>query len=83
MKTKQALMLSLILLFILSIVLNAQIKSKIEHVAGKAVKTLINEQKEMGKYTVQFDASFLASGMYVYQLRVNDYTSTKKMLLLK
>jgi len=50
---------------------------------GKEVMTLVNEQKEMGRYTVQFDASSLASGMYVYQLRANDYTSTKKMLLLK
>ncbi|MCK9424942.1 MAG: T9SS type A sorting domain-containing protein [Ignavibacteriaceae bacterium] len=56
---------------------------KIFDILGKEVKTLVDEQKEMGKYTVQFDASSLASGMYVYQLRVNDYTSTKKMMLLK
>ncbi|PIS43950.1 MAG: hypothetical protein COT22_13180, partial [Ignavibacteria bacterium CG08_land_8_20_14_0_20_37_9] len=56
---------------------------KIFDMLGKEVMTLVNEQKEMGRYTVQFDASSLASGMYVYQLRVNDYTSTKKMLLLK
>ena len=56
---------------------------KIFDILGNEVRTLVNEQKEMGKYTVQFDASSLASGMYVYQLRVNDYTSTKKMLLLK
>jgi len=56
---------------------------KIYDMLGKEVKTLVNEQKEMGKYTVQFDASSLASGMYVYRLRANDFTSTKKMLLLK
>ncbi|MDP3148080.1 MAG: T9SS type A sorting domain-containing protein [Ignavibacteria bacterium] len=56
---------------------------KIFDILGNEVKTLVNEQKEMGRYTVQFDASSLASGMYVYQLRANDYTSTKKMLLLK
>ena len=56
---------------------------KIYDMLGKEVNTLVNEQQEMGRYTVQFDASSLASGMYVYQLRVNDYTSTKKMLLLK
>jgi len=56
---------------------------KIYDILGKEVMTLVNEQKEMGRYTVQFDASPLASGMYVYQLRANDYTSTKKMLLLK
>lgn len=56
---------------------------KVFDILGNEVKTLVNEQKETGKYTVQFDASLLASGMYVYQLRVNDYTSNKKMLLLK
>ena len=56
---------------------------KIFDILGNEVMTLVNEQKEMGRYTVQFDASSLASGMYVYQLRVNDYTSTKKMMLLK
>lgn len=56
---------------------------KIFDILGNEVKTLVNEQKEMGRYTVQFDASSLASGMYVYQLRANDYTSTKKMMLVK
>lgn len=56
---------------------------KIFDVLGREVKTLVNEQKEMGRYTVTFNASSFASGMYVYQLRANDYTSTKKMLLLK
>ena len=56
---------------------------KIYDMLGKEVMTLVNEQKEMGRYSVQFNASSLASGMYVYQLRANDYTSTKKMLLLK
>ncbi|MFA6981202.1 MAG: T9SS type A sorting domain-containing protein [Ignavibacteriaceae bacterium] len=56
---------------------------KIFDILGNEVKTLVNENKEMGRYTVQFDASSLASGMYVYQLRANDYTSTKKMMLLK
>jgi len=56
---------------------------KIFDMLGNEVTTLVNGQKEMGRYTVQFDASSLASGMYVYRLRVNDYISTKKMLLLK
>lgn len=56
---------------------------KIFDILGNEVMTLVNEQKEMGKYSVQFDASSLASGMYVYQLRANDYTAVKKMMLLK
>ena len=56
---------------------------KIYDMLGKEVMTLVHEQKEIGRYTVQFDASSIASGMYIYQLRVNDFISTKKMLLLK
>jgi len=56
---------------------------KIFDILGKEVKTLVNEQKDMGRYTAQFDASSLASGMYVYQLRVNDYIAVKKMMLVK
>ncbi|MHB8842287.1 MAG: T9SS type A sorting domain-containing protein [Candidatus Aquicultor sp.] len=52
-------------------------------ILGNEVMTIVNEQKEIGRYSVQFDASSLASGMYVYQLRVNDYISTKKMMLVK
>jgi len=52
-------------------------------ILGNKVASLVNEQKEIGKYTVRFDASSLASGTYIYQLRVNDYSSTKKMMLVK
>ncbi|MCK9425224.1 MAG: YCF48-related protein [Ignavibacteriaceae bacterium] len=56
---------------------------KIFDILGNEIKIAVNEPKEIGKYTVQFDAFSLASGMYVYQLRVNDFISSKKMLLLK
>jgi hypothetical protein len=56
---------------------------KIYDILGKEVATLVNEQKNKGRYSVNYDASRLASGVYIYQLRVNDYLSSKKMLLLK
>ncbi len=56
---------------------------KVYDVLGNEIKTLVNEYKPAGKYTVNFDASKLASGVYFYRLNVNDYTSTKKLLLLK
>ncbi|MFA4923079.1 MAG: T9SS type A sorting domain-containing protein [Ignavibacteriaceae bacterium] len=56
---------------------------KIFDILGNLVKTLVNEQKEKGRYSVQFDASSLASGMYVYQIKANEYEATKKMMLLK
>jgi hypothetical protein len=56
---------------------------KVFDILGNEVRTLVNEQKETGSYAVQFDASFLASGMYIYRLQVNDYLSIKKMILTK
>jgi Secretion system C-terminal sorting domain len=56
---------------------------KIYDILGKEIATVINEQKNPGKYAVHFDASRLASGVYIYQIRVNDYLSSKKMMLLK
>jgi len=56
---------------------------KIYDILGKEVVTLVNEQKDAGRYTVQFNASKLASGVYVYRLKVNDFISTKKMTLIK
>jgi hypothetical protein len=52
-------------------------------VLGKEVKTLVNEYRGIGRYEVKFDASGLASGLYIYQLKANDFISSKKMLLLK
>ncbi len=56
---------------------------KIYDILGKEVTTLVNERKTSGRYSVNFDGSGLASGIYIYQLRVNDYVSSKKMILLK
>ena len=56
---------------------------KVYDVLGKEVESLVNEEKYPGRYTVNFNASNLASGVYIYRLRVNDYVSSKKMLLLK
>lgn len=50
---------------------------------GQVVKTLVNEQKSMGKYSVKFNANDLPSGVYVYKLQANEFSSTKKMLLTK
>ena len=51
---------------------------KIYDILGKEVATLVNEQKNQGRYSVNFNASRLASGVYIYQLRVNDYVSLKE-----
>ena len=56
---------------------------KICDVLGKEVATLVSESKSTGRYKVNFNASNLASGVYLYQLKVNDFVATKKFVLLK
>jgi lysophospholipase L1-like esterase len=56
---------------------------KIYNVLGKEVVTLINRELSYGLYSVEFDGSNLASGIYLYQLSAGNYTSTKKLILLK
>ncbi|GBD88008.1 hypothetical protein BMS3Abin03_01942 [bacterium BMS3Abin03] len=50
---------------------------------GERVETLINEQRSSGSSKVTFDASSLASGIYIYRLIVNDYVAAKKIYLLQ
>lgn len=52
-------------------------------VLGKEITVLCNQYLKKGVYNIEFDASALASGTYFYTLRTNNYTSTKKMLLVK
>lgn len=50
---------------------------------GQLVKTLVNEEKTPGNHNIIFDGSNLAGGIYIYQLKVNDFIANKKMILLK
>ncbi len=52
-------------------------------VIGREVGNLVNEMQKPGSYSVKFDASTLASGMYIYKLRSGEFTQTKKMMLVR
>jgi hypothetical protein len=56
---------------------------KIYDILGKEVATLVNENKEAGYYKVNFNASKLSSGIYVYKLTGNNVNISKKMILMK
>ena len=43
----------------------------------------VDGQKPPGSYAVEFDASALASGLYVYRLTAGSYTQTRKMMLVR
>ncbi len=55
----------------------------IYNLLGQEIQVLVNEYKVNGTYKATFNASALASGFYFYTLEVNDFTSTKKMMLIK
>jgi hypothetical protein len=59
------------------------VKLKIYDMLGKEIKTLVNETKPAGKYTVTFDGSNLPSGIYFYKIEAGDFTQVKKMMLIK
>lgn len=52
-------------------------------ITGRVVETMLNEELKAGKYEVNFDASNLSSGVYFFKLVTNDFTETRKMLLVK
>ena len=56
---------------------------KIYNVLGTEVATLVDEYKPAGSYEVNFDASKLPSGVYLYSLQSGSETITKKMTLIK
>ena len=50
---------------------------------GRQVANLVNATQEAGNHTVNFNASKLASGMYIYTLRSGNNVMSKKLMLLK
>ncbi|MCZ6702052.1 MAG: T9SS type A sorting domain-containing protein, partial [Ignavibacteria bacterium] len=50
---------------------------------GREVEILVNEEKPQGNYKVIFNASYIPSGVYFYQLITEHYSDTKKMIYLK
>ncbi len=56
---------------------------KVYDMLGRLVKTLVDEKKPEGSYSVQFNANNIASGIYFYKLKADNYSAVKKMILLK
>ena len=62
---------------------SSRVKLTIYDILGHNVATLVNEQKEAGSYSVQWNASNVASGVYFYRLEAGSFLQTKKLVLLK
>ncbi|MBI5403805.1 MAG: T9SS type A sorting domain-containing protein [Ignavibacteriae bacterium] len=56
---------------------------KVYDVLGREVKTLVNEVKTPGNYSVDFNGTELSSGVYFYKLESNQFSDIKRMILIK
>ena len=66
----------------------AHVSLKVYNVRGKMVKTLVDEFKPAGRYSIQWNGrsdngALMASGVYFYRLKTRDFEQTRKMVLLK
>ncbi|MCX6175593.1 MAG: T9SS type A sorting domain-containing protein [Ignavibacteriales bacterium] len=61
----------------------SNVKLQVYDVLGKLVATLVNGKVEAGNHKVDFNASMLASGVYIYKLTTGNYNESKKMILMK
>jgi len=59
------------------------VKLKIYDVTGREISTLVNSKLQTGSYEYIFEATGLSSGVYFYKLVAGDFSSVKRMVLLK
>ena len=66
-----------------SIAKEGNVKLTVYNAIGSKLATIVNEYKLAGNYSVQFNGSNLASGIYLYRLESGNYSAAKKFTLLK
>lgn len=60
-----------------------QVQLTVFDMLGRKVSTIVNERMSAGSHSINFDASRLSSGMYIYRIDAGSFTSTRKMMLIK
>ena len=60
-----------------------KVRLTIYNVLGEQVNILVSSELDAGKYSYQWNAGNVATGLYIYELRTDKFVSVKKMLLLK
>jgi beta-1,2-mannobiose phosphorylase / 1,2-beta-oligomannan phosphorylase len=61
----------------------SNVKITVLNLIGEEVETILNEEKNPGYHTVEFNAGMLPTGIYFYKISAGKYTAVKKMLLIK
>ena len=59
------------------------VKLAVYNMLGEEVATLVSNVQKAGKYEVNFSASKLSSGVYVYRIEASNFTASKKLILMK
>lgn len=62
---------------------DANVKLTVFNLVGQSVRILVDGYQTAGEYEVLFDANELPAGVYLYKLQVGDYSSVKRMTLVK
>ena len=63
--------------------ISCKVKIEVYNILGQRVETLLDDYKPSGFYVVKFNASQLASGLYIYRISTPQYQKSMKMLLMK
>ena len=59
------------------------VKLSIFNMLGEEVATLVNTQQKAGRYEINFNATGLSSGVYVYRIEAENFSASKKLMLMK
>jgi len=62
---------------------NSLVEIKVFDILGREISTLVNEFQNAGSYKINFDASDLESGIYLYKIKTEKFVQTRKMILVK
>jgi hypothetical protein len=66
-----------------SIARQSPVSLEVFNTLGQRVATLVDEERPAGSYSERFDATRLASGVYLYRLKAGNFTTVQKMVLLR
>jgi hypothetical protein len=61
----------------------SQVRLKVYNLAGQEVAALVDQPLAPGAYRINWDASRLVSGVYIYRLEAEGFVQTKRLLLMK